>query len=122
MSDGFHGFDGFDELIQYLAECAEKADDANIEKVLEAGASEFVDDLMKLPKPISNIKNTGYTHLIKTFSYQKNKGQVEVGWGKYYGRMVEDGTVKMKSSPHMKITFDRNKEKYFKTMTNAIHF
>ena len=36
---------------------------------LEAGAKEFVDDLLKLPKPISKIRKAGYTHLINCFSY-----------------------------------------------------
>ena len=121
-TNGFHSFDGFDELIQYLDECVDKADEANLEKVLEAGASEFVDDLLKLPKKKSKIRKPGYTHLINTFSYQKNKGQIEVGWGKYYGRMVESGTVKTKAHQHMNPLFQKNKEKYFATMTKAIGF
>lgn len=119
-TSGFHSFDGFDELMQYLDECSGKVDEASIEKVLEAGASDFVNDLLKLPRPMSNIRKPGYTHLIKTFSYRKNKGQVEVGWGKYYGRMVESGTVKTKAHPHMNTLFEKNKEKYFTTMTKAI--
>lgn len=116
------GFEGFDELAKYLDECSAKMDDANIERVLETGASQFTDDLLKLPSPISKIKHPGYTHLVNTFSYQKNKGQVEVGWGKYYGRMVESGTNKTKAHSHLNPLFEKNKDKYYTTMTKAIGF
>lgn len=118
MSD----LDGFDELMAYLEECTRNMNDENIEKVLEVGASQLVCDLMKLPKPISEIRKPGYTHLIKTFSYRKNKGQVEVGWGKFYGPMVEGGTIKSKANPHLNPLFDKNKNRYFTAMTKAIGF
>ena len=83
---------------------------------LKAGAKEFVDDLLKLPKPISKIRKAGYTHLINCFSYRNKKNEIEAGWGKYYGPMVEHGTEKMDAQPHLYPLWDRNKEKYYKTM------
>ena len=57
--------------------------------------------------------------MIDTFNYRKTKKDIEVGWGKYYGRMVEDGTKKSKAKPHMYPTLKKNKEKYYKKMLNV---
>ena len=84
--------------------------------ILLTGAKEFVSDLLKLPKPKSRIRKAGYTHLIDTFAYREKKKEVEVGWGKYYGPMVEHGTTKMNEQPHVYPLWDKNKEKYYKTM------
>lgn len=97
------------------------------QKILEVGANEFVKDLLKLTKPKSKIKVSGYTHLVDTFSYNKSKyfkEEIDVCWGKYYGPFVENGTthgkVKTKSQAHLKPTFNRNKEKYYDKMIKAI--
>lgn len=58
----------------------------------------------------------GYTHLLDTVTYEIQKDDVVVGWGKYYGPMVENGTVKMQGTTHLRPTFERNKEKYYKDM------
>ena len=89
-------------------------------EALESGAKEFVNDLRKLPKPISQIRKSGYTHLVNTFTYRKNKNEIEVVWGKYYGPMVENGTVKMHGKPHLKPLWEQNKEKYYEIITNKI--
>lgn len=112
---------GFDDLMSELSNYAKKADPKNVKKILEVGAEAVVKDLNKLPFPISNIRKPGYTHLIQSFCYQestngKHKGQMEIGWGKYYGRMVESGTSLMKAQPHIEPSYDRNKEKYWKLM------
>lgn len=90
-------------------------------EIIEIGAKEFVNDLKKLTKPYSKIRKSGYTHLVDTFSYRIKNKKVEVGWGKYYGLMVEDGTRKTKAQPHMYPTFNKNKEKYYKKMLNAFY-
>ncbi len=72
--------------------------------------------MLKLPKPYSKIRSPDYTHLIDSFAYERTKTDVEVGWGKYYGPMVEDGTMKMKAHPHLHPTFERNKTKYYQKM------
>lgn len=97
---------------------------SDTESILIIGAEEFVKDLLKLSKPKSKIKATGYTHLVDSFSYRKSKrhnGEIEVGWGKYYGPMVENGTKLMDSQPHLKPTFNKNKEKYYKSMIDKIY-
>ena len=120
MSDKIYSFDGFAELSTIIENYADETQ--NVVDVLEEGAKEFVTDLLKLPKPISKIKKTGYTHLIDTFSYKRKKDEVEVGWGKYYGPLQEKGTIKMKAQPHMYPLWDKNKEKYYKKMLNKLDY
>lgn len=107
-------YDGFIMLAYELEEYLKEAEKRT--EILEVGAKEFVIDLKKLPKPISKIKKTGYTHIITTFSYRTRNNEVEVGWGKYYGPMLEYGTVKMSPRGHLNILWIRNKEKYYNKM------
>ncbi len=118
MSSAIYGYDGFQDLADIIEYYAKGAD--NFIDVLEVGAKEFVNDLLKLPKPISKIRKAGYTHLINSFAYRKKKNEVEVGWGKYYGPMVEHGTKKMDENPHVYPLWDKNKEKYYKTMLTKL--
>lgn len=118
MSDSIYGYFGFEDLCDILENYIDKADNAI--EALEAGAKEFVNDALKLPKPISKIRKAGYTHLVHCFSYQVKKNEVEAGWGKYYGPMQEHGTVNMDANPHLYPLFDRNKEKYYKTMLTKL--
>lgn len=118
MSNEIYGYDGFQDLADIIEYYAKGAD--NFIDVLEVGAKEFVNDLLKLPKPMSKIKKAGYTHLIRSFAYKKRKDEVEVGWGKYYGPMVEHGTKKMDENPHVYPLWDKNKEKYYKTILTKL--
>ena len=111
--------DGFKELQEELSSYLKKVE--NPDPILEKGAKEYVKDLLKLPKPKSKFNSSGYTHLVETFSYQKSKykkHEIEVGWGKYYGRMVEKGTKLMRKQPHLEPTFYSNQEKYYQIMIN----
>jgi len=105
---------GFGELQELLSEYAGKAD--NVMDILEVGAKEFVSDVRRLPKPRSSVSKPGYTHLLDTVTYRRANGEVEAGWGKYFGPMVEKGTKKMTGTPHFAPTFERNKEKYYRMM------
>lgn len=111
-------FEGFQELSKMLEECIDKAE--NVTEVLEIGAKEFVSDLLKLPKPISKIRKAGYTHLINSFAYRKKKKEIEAGWGKYCGPMLENGTVKMDAKPHVYPLWERKREKYYKKMITKL--
>lgn len=119
--DGNHelAYKGFDELVSELEIFIHKTQ--NYLDILEVGAQEFVSDLLKLTKPYSKIYKTGYTHLVNTFTYRKSNIDVAVGWGKYYGRMVEKGTVKMHSQSHLEPTFNANKNKYYQKMINKFY-
>ena len=117
MSDEFYkGFDDLEGILKSYISKTEKPLD-----ILEVGAKEYVNDLKKLTKPYSQIKKAGYTHIIDTFRYRVTKKDVETGWGKYYGLMVENGTKKTKDQPHMYPTFQKNKEKYYKKMLDAFY-
>ena len=118
MSNEVYGYSGFEAMSEILEKYIDGAD--NAVDVLEAGAKEFVGDLLKLPKPISKIRKSGYTHLIKCFAYKKKNKEVEAGWGKYYGPMLEHGTVKMNAQEHLYPVWDRNKEKYYKKMLTKL--
>lgn len=109
---------GFDELSKELEKfnvTTEKALDA-----IESATKVFVDDVRRLPKPRSQISKAGYTHLLDTITSKRGKNEIEVGWGKYYGPMVERGTRKMRGTPHIKPTFKRNKEKYYQIIENRL--
>nr|DAD94119.1 MAG TPA: hypothetical protein [Siphoviridae sp. ctUF252]DAE01549.1 MAG TPA: hypothetical protein [Siphoviridae sp. ctZHt25]DAE92231.1 MAG TPA: hypothetical protein [Siphoviridae sp. ctES717] len=118
MSNEVYGYSGFEAMSEILEKYIDGAD--NAVDVLETGAKEFVGDLLKLPKPISKIRKSGYTHLIKCFAYKKKNKEVEAGWGKYYGPMLEHGTVKMNAQEHLYPVWDRNKEKYYKKMLTKL--
>lgn len=120
MADRFYDFDGegFEDLEKILKEYVKNMEEPI--NILEVGVSEFVKDVRRLPKPRSKMSSAGYTHLLDTVTYQKKNGEIEVGWGKYYGPMVERGTVKMSGTPHLAPTFEMNKEKYYKKMIKQI--
>lgn len=118
MSSEIYGYDGFKDLADIIEKYSDGAE--NFIEVLEEGANEFVNDLLKLPKPMSKIRKAGYTHLVRSFAYRKGKNEIEVGWGKYYGPMVEHGTKKMDAIEHLYPLWDRNKSKYYKTMLTKL--
>lgn len=118
MSNKVYGFEGFQDLSKMLEDCINKVE--NVVDILEVGAKELVNDALKLPKPMSNIRKAGYTHLVNSFSYRKKNNEIEAGWGKYYGPMVENGTVKMNARPHLYPLWEKNKEKYYKTMITKL--
>ena len=111
------GFEDFEEMLKQYSEnvSSDKALDA-----VEEGAKEFVNDLLGLPKPRSQITKAGYTHIVSTFALERTDSGIKVGWGKYYGPMLECGTRKMTARAHLKTLFERNKEKYYKKMTESI--
>lgn len=111
------GFDGFQEL---LKELEKKTDVKNVLKVLESGAKEFIEDVRALPRPRSRMMAPGYTHLLDEVTYQTSKEEVLTGWRKYYGPMVENGTIKMDAQEHMRPTFEKNKERYYGNMQKKI--
>ncbi len=109
---------GFDELSKMLVEY-EISEEESVQ-ALEEVAREFVEDVQKLPRPRSLIRKAGYSHLIDTVTYKRNRNEIEVGWGKYYGPMVENGTLRMKGTAHIKPIFDRNKQKYYKMIDKKL--
>lgn len=92
----------------------------NVVDVLEVGTKALVNDALKLPKPMSKIRKSGYTHLVNSFAYRKKEKEIEAGWEKYYGPMLENGTKKMNPYPHLNPLWERQKEKYYKLMISKL--
>ena len=67
-------YNGFGDLIKELEGYITNVE--NSDEIIEGGVKEFVKDLKKLTKPISQIKKNGYTHLINTFSYRKKRKRI----------------------------------------------
>lgn len=112
----------FDDLLNELGRYIDIVE--NPIEILEVGALTMVDDVQKLPKPMSDIRKAGYTHLLETVVTRvstRHKDEVEVGWGKWYGRIVELGSDKMRAQSHMIPTFEKNKDKYYKEMIQKFH-
>lgn len=120
MADDSLYTEGFDAFSDLLEEYEKKTTMENVIKVLEIGAKEFVADVRALPRPRSQIRAPGYTHLLDTVTYQRTKNEVVTGWSKYYGPMVDKGTRKMKGVAHMRPTFERNKERYYGAMQKKL--
>lgn len=120
MADDSLYTEGFDAFSDLLEEYEKKTTMENVIKVLEIGAKEFVADVRALPRPRSQIRAPGYTHLLDTVTYQRTKNEVVTGWSKYYGPMVDKGTRKMKGVAHMGPTFERNKERYYGAMQKKL--
>ena len=70
------GFEDFEELLKQYSENVrpDKALDA-----VEEGAKEFVNDLLRLPKPRSQITKAGYTHIVSTFALERTDSGIKVG-------------------------------------------
>ncbi|WP_159641657.1 HK97-gp10 family putative phage morphogenesis protein [Erysipelothrix anatis] len=111
-------FEGLLDLSDQLLEIARKLE--NTEKMREAGATELVKHLRRLPAPMSSIRSPGYTHLIDTFSYKHVGNETIVGWGKWYGPLVEFGTRKTRAQPHLVPTFNRNAAKINRAMLDVV--
>ena len=116
---GLNNEQSMQELMDLFSEAMKKAD--NMQEILQAGADEFVEDLKALPSPRSKIVRTSHTHIIDTFGSKTEDKSVLVGWGKYYGPIVEHGSIKMRAQPHFKLLWARNKEKYYKTMVSKFN-
>lgn len=105
------GFDGIGRKLSDLIAKIEKKEDA-----IELVAKDFVDDIRRLPKPRRRISAPEYTHLIDSVSYRKKNGLIQIGWGKYYGPMVEHGSIHANAQPHLTPTWQQNKDKYIEKL------
>lgn len=110
--------DGFEELQNILKKFEISEDE--VLRAMEGTAKELCADLRKLPKPRSNVRKAGYTHLIDTFAYKREKNEIEVGWGKYYGPMVENGTVRAHVTPHLRPYFKVNQKRIYDTVIKKL--
>ena len=115
--------DGFDEFSELISEYMDRAGEKETLELLKVGADALKNDALRLPKPYSEIHAAGYTHLVNTFYSEINnsKKEVEVGWGKYYGPMVEHGTRKMRARAHLYPLYQSNADRYTKLMLEKFY-
>lgn len=114
---------GLDDFTALIAQYSEKLSQDKVLDILESGAEELAADGRKLPSPLSKIRAPGYTHLIKTITTKVNRSrrEIEVGWGKYYGPIVENGAPgrqKYRRNAHLIPLYTRNQKKYYELMKN----
>lgn len=112
---------GLDDFTDLVTQYSEKLNQNEILEILEAGAEELAADGRKLPSPLSKIRAPGYTHLVKTITTKMNRSrkEIEVGWGKYYGPIVENGAPgrkKYRRNAHLIPLYTRNQKKYYELM------
>lgn len=119
MAEKLHDEQAFSDLLDEFSDYIKNAD--NVVEILQTGADAFVKDLKALPSPRSKIHKSGYTHLLDTFASRKEGSQVLVGWGKYYGPILEEGSIKMKARSHFWPLWKRNQEKYYNKMINKLN-
>lgn len=118
MKANLEGFDAFDEELQsYLKTC----DDDNVVQILKAGADELISDVRALPSPRSNITKATHTHLLDAVSGKAEGNKYIVGWGVYYGPIVEAGHTtpkgtKVSARAHLRPTLRDNRQKYESAM------
>lgn len=125
--EGFHSSglkvddSGLDDFSDLIAQYSEKLSQDKVLDILESGAEELAADGRKLPSPLSKIRVPGYTHLVKTISTKVNRSrrEIEVGWGKYYGPIVENGAPgrqKYRRNAHLIPLYTCNQKKYYELM------
>ena len=125
---------GFMKLNEELSDLMKWADEDRIKDAQNAGASFLVNKVRKLSKP----RRTGNLLNRVTSEYDSSKKSTGVGWGDYYGRIVENGhkAGKRKSrskkkkikdtrnyvpaQPHLFTTYKNNKEKIYEIMINKL--
>lgn len=111
---------GFDELEQMLKDYADEVSPEKLGQVLKTGADDFISDVRALPKPRSRVTSPRHTHMLDTMDSKEENGRILIGWGVYYGPILEHGSKKMQPHMHLHPTWEGNKEKYYKTMTDKL--
>lgn len=108
---------GFSELQDELRKISEGVDQAHINKALEAGAEIIVQKARALaPVNTGRLKSRGIV------ADPPSGEQIEIGWTKkeYYGRFHENGTSKMKATPHIRPAYEQNQNRIMEEMLNVM--
>lgn len=113
------GPEGLEKFMDLLEQYEKAADENNIADVLMTAGEALAEDVRRLPKP--RRRGAGYTHMLDSVQASPSgKDAVLVSWGQYYGKFVEYGTKKMGAQPHLIPTWDQNKDRYYKLMTDNL--
>lgn len=126
MNDGAAGIK---RLQEYLAKKAKQAEPNRILAGQQAAAVLMQDR----PRGRSSPRRTGA--MLSSFAFEADQTKVETvfGWGKFYGRLKETGhnsggharkkkpsVSRVKAQPHLKPTFESNREQLYKTMIETM--
>ena len=113
------GPEGLEKFMDLLEQYEKAADEKNIADVLMIAGNALAEDVHRLPKP--RRRGAGYTHMLDSVvATPSGKDAVLVSWGQFYGKFVEYGTKKMDAQPHLIPTWDQNKDRYYKLMTDNL--
>lgn len=113
------GPEGLEKFMDLLEKYEKAADDNHVAEVLMTAGSALAEDVHRLPKP--RRRGAGYTHMLDSVvAAPSGKDAVLVSWGRYYGKFVEHGTKKMGAQPHLIPTWEQNKDRYYKLMTDKL--
>ncbi len=120
MANGLHGIEEFSDLMQ---EMLQKVEGTKVTDALKEGAEALASDVRMLPSPRSQTEHP--THMLDTVQAKVEGETVQVGWGAYYGLFWENGfhpygRGNQMSNPHMKPTWEANKDRYQKLIVDAI--
>jgi HK97 gp10 family phage protein len=109
---------GLKEFLDEIKSLDAAITDTSVLDIIEPGVEQFVQDARRLPKPRRALSKGGYTHMLDSVTYERNRtrNEIEVGWGKYYGPFVERGTRKMRAQPHLSTLWSYNESVYIDAM------
>ena len=113
------GPEGLEKFMDLLKQYEKVADEKHVADVLMIAGQSMAEDVQRLPKP--RRRGAGYTHMLDSVvATPSGKDAVLVSWGQFYGKFVEYGTKKMGAQPHLIPTWDQNKDRYYKLMTDNL--
>lgn len=113
------GPEGLELFAKMLEQYEKAAAENHIADVLMQAGNALAEDVRRLPKP--RRRGAGYTHMLDSVQASPSgKDAVLVSWGQYYGKFVEYGTQKMGAQPHLAPTWEQNKDRYYKLMTDNL--
>ncbi len=120
-------FEGLQRLANLLEGYSKNASSANILRAQQAGAEYFCRVMRSKTSPRGRSRE----HMLDSITYEQDAQNTEtvVGWGKFYGRMVESGHraggwakagKTVMPSPHMKPEFNKQKDQIIGRMVAVL--
>jgi len=120
-------FEGFQRLAHLLEGYSQNANPAQVLQAQKSGAEYFCEVMRRKASPRGRSRE----HMLDSIAYEQDTRSVEtlVGWGKFYGRMVEAGhraggwsknSGDIAAHPHLKPEFDKQKEQIISRMVAVL--
>lgn len=120
-------FEGLQRLTALLEGYSKNANAANILQAQKSGAEYFCEVMRRKTSPRGRSRE----HMLDSITYEQDTQNAEtiVGWGKFYGRMVESGhraggwakaSKTVAASPHLKPEFNQQKDQIISRMVAVL--